>query len=940
MAVRAGDTSGCLEVIEFEHSYQEDIYKSFRPEAEKLWAGDLQQYDWLRKQYDLSNEEVHKCLDKEEMPESFIEKYMANCYFEPPFLYHKKTPDTRCELNEAFKEKKLIKVCCTRCGRIFFTDEKSFTCVKWQRCLKVECDKSTVIQREVDYTQSMYQWDEESAALQVLNTHLAKVEDITNPLPYYNSSMRNAPKVKVAYISDMHLLHHMKMYENDSEKLLKTVSHNLYQSSKGADILLFNGDIASTPFLVLMFFQELIKQYAYAEFKQFLKYLNYYKRIALRYLKKENGQYKLAAKCPTESKLESIEKYIQFLYEKISAEYGFDEKAFIKYRNRYYSSCSLELAFSMYKKTNGYKKQRIIKIKEVQIEQRILEIKEYEEIARKYQAEIERFYSGIEIEIQNISRFEEKYGLSVLDINITAFKRKYNLKYDYGVTAYVVLGNHEFIDFPNIQSGVNFYKDALSKMGIQVLFNEYACFDNHLLIYGGTGFAKYSQQYNANNVVCCTGFTREDEIKETEDFEKGYKEALAYAKENDLVFICASHYPVDSCLNNRYDVETIYFTGHNHRNEYVLKENKALYADNQIGYDNPQIRFKITELGMISNPYSTLQDGLYETTIETYLKFYRYLGENVGEGAALYKKCDGIVSKLYVVKHKGYYGFFVVTSAGNTKGIFIANGGKLKKITNSTDLCWICENFDVVLTKYLQLLTPLRTAQERISKELKELGLNGTIHGTIVDIDFFHHIMVNPLDRTIIFYYSPVFGLVQNLDTFNDVIKSLEEHKSRYLIDKKKYQAKVQEGNCLLSQIRNGYLIENYELTKDIVGKDNPLQSVSRSEGAYGISKKINPLQRLFEGKVLRDFDIRLAETKQASYRNSSLVGREFCYNNIVYKVIEDEGNDIIVAEEKIKSCKSQETEIQLANVKKFSVVELKAKICSKSKANENTYWL
>lgn len=214
------------------------------------------------------------------------------------------------------------------------------------------------------------------------------------------------------------------------------------------------------------------------------------------------------------------------------------------------------------------------------------------------------------------------------------------------------------------------------------------------------------------------------------------------------------------------------------------------------------------------------------------------------------------------------------------------------------------------------------------------------IHGTIVDIDFYHHIMVNPLDGTITFYFSPEFGLVQNLDTFDDVIKSLEEKESQRLINKEKYKAKIQEGNCLLSKITKGYLIENCEVTEEIFERENPLQSVSRSEGAYGVSRKVSSLQRLFDGKVLRDFDIRLTETKQEAHRKISLIGREFCYDGIEYKVIEDDGSDIIVAEEKKKFCETQKTEIQLANTKRFSVVELKAKIRSQSMTNLDTYWL
>ena len=44
------------------------------------------------------------------------------------------------------------------------------------------------------------------------------------------------------------------------------------------------------------------------------------------------------------------------------------------------------------------------------------------------------------------------------------------------------------------------------------------------------------------------------------------------------------------------------------------------------------------------------------------------------------------------------------------------------------------------------MLLPLRKAQEELAKELKELGLDGTIHGLIVDIDRYHHIAINPIE--------------------------------------------------------------------------------------------------------------------------------------------------------------------------------------------------
>ncbi|MBQ8326247.1 MAG: metallophosphoesterase [Lachnospiraceae bacterium] len=531
-----------------------------------------------------------------------------------------------------------------------------------------------------------------------------------------------------------------------------------------------------------------------------------------------------------------------------------------------------------------------------------------------------------------ILEWEEKYSKPIEDISVSDFE---SIKLS---NVYFILGNHDYIGFPNVQSCVEYYKQELSKYGVIVLHNEYVE-TNKYLIYGGTGFAKYDNEWNAHKLICCDNFTREDEIKETTFFEEGYKNALAYAKEKGLCFICAAHYPISACLNNLYDRETIYFTGHNHRNEYLKTNDKVLYADNQIGYENNNVFFKIATTGVEINPYNMLKDGLYQTTVEEYLQFYRYLGEGIGEGRLLYQRCQN--GNLYVVKRKGYYGFFIISKSKRSKGISIVDGGKTKKLTTSTDISWICENFDIVVSKYLQILLPLRRAQDKLSKELKELGLDGTIHGLIVDIDFTHHIAINPMNGTMQFYYSSIWGMVMNLNSFDEVIQSLEYHKSSwddtdYKLIQTKYIEKSQSNGYLLSINSNNYLLESETYEVDNISQRME-QVVSRTDGMYGVSRKISPLQRLFTGRVLRDFDLRLTETKQqASHRKKLYIGRVFNYEGIRYQIIEDDGGDIVIAEELQKGSRSKCKGVVLSGKRrKFAIENLKAKI-----KKYEAYWL
>lgn len=777
---------------------------------------------------------------------------------------------------------------------------------------------TTVDNLGVDYTKSLYKWDSNVKEIQLRDEQFAMVEELSSPLTYYSQGGR-FNSLKISYVSDIHLHHHLKYYNNNVNKMVKSIVNNLYQSQEG-EIALFCGDISSSALMVVYFFNQYKCRRNYLPFKQFKNKINC--------LKKDNLKISTVSQSQYVKRLDNISRYIE--QKKSDVIKVFDFHAFEKYKRIYYPDVGYEETYSYFKKTKSFKKCKVTQSHEA----KIIEILKMLTIKEWYILCVEREKEELESKRIEIALFEEEYSKAINDISINDYKFM-ELK-----DVYYVLGNHEFIEFPNIQLAVNFYKENLSKLGIVVLQNE--CVENDkYLLYGGTGFAKYDEKWNANTVVCCPNFTREDEIIETTEFEEGYNQALDYAKEKGLCFICATHYPVGACLNGTYSKEAIYFTGHNHNNEYIKTSEKVLYADNQVGYENNDIVFKLAYTGFEINPYCKLRDGLYQTNVEDYLQFYRYLGEGVGEGRLLYKRC--LNGNFYVVKRRGYYGFFIVSTKKDSKGISIVNGGMTKKISTSTDILWICENFDTVVSKYLQMLLPLRKAQEELSKELKELGLDGTIHGLIVDIDFYHHIALNPIDGCMDFYYSSVWGAKMSLNSFDEVIRSLQYHQSvwdkkDYKLIQLKYKEKSKNKGYLLSMTSDSDLIEgkSYELD-DISQKTE--QIVSRTEGMYAVSRKINPLQRLFTGHVLRDFDLRLTETKQQSFHRKKLYnGRVFMYEGVMYKIVEDDGGDIVVAEKLQEGSWTKGTDIILSGEKqKFAIEELKAKI---KKRYEWAYWI
>ncbi len=933
--INIGDVSGCLEIIGDASESEYDLQETISQWAEDEWRRFDNWYSFdsgdFKTHYKLNKTESRTYDAKDVMPSSFVAKYrkysdphvmLRNIDTDERFLCHDRNPNTKYLIVKGCREKKLYKVKCNNCNRTFFMDMDSFNCVKWQSCVGAKCLAHTVNEEGVDYSKSLYNWDTDDTAVAVNNTQLAKINELSTPLTYYSAG---TPEnlLKIAYISDIHLHHHLKHYNDDAKKMVKDIASRLHQSRSTADIILFNGDISSSMKLAIMFFKQFLREYDYVEFRRFkdeVKRLRLIKRM----LRNSVPRYT--------RRLERISKHIEKRKNDIAN--IFDFASFEKYKARYHSSYSYATAYEHFCKTASFTKLGLSE----HDTKNVLDIIKLIELQTRYSRHLTHFENTKQSNQHRIEEFEARYSKKVEDIALTDY-RHLSSEGPLPVDIYVILGNHEYIDFPNLKACVDSYRESLSKLGIKLLQNEYAETERYLL-YGGTGFAKYDSIWNANSIVCCANFTRENEIEETTAFENAYIDALEHAKEKGLCFLCASHYPVPACLG-AYDREAIYFTGHNHRNEYVKTEDRVLFADNQIGYENTNIAFKIATTGFELNPYDCLTDGLYQTTVEDYLKFYRYIGEYIGEGQLLYKRCQ--TGKLYVVKRKGYYGFFLISAKKDSKGISIVNGGTTKKLTNSTEINWICENFDTVVTKYLQMLFPLRNAQEELSKELKELGLDGTIHGLIVDIDFYHHIALNPVEGRMEFYYSSLWGKVMNLSSFTEVIESIESHETwGTKCDRKLLQTKYQE-NCK----RNGYLLnissdsylleaESYE-AEDISQKVE--QIVSRTDGMYRVSRKISPLQRLFSGRVLRDFDLRLTETKQQSYRKYLYTNRVFMYDGVRYQVVEDDGSDMIIAVELQKGSRAKGNAVKLTdNRRKFAITDLKSKI--KKQSEYDTYWI
>jgi len=436
---------------------------------------------------------------------------------------------------------------------------------------------------------------------------------------------------------------------------------------------------------------------------------------------------------------------------------------------------------------------------------------------------------------------------------------------------YAVLGNHELWDFRTLEECQKAYRKMLDPLRITLLCNEgtYIMFrppmrftgwdeiakkaswewidprkepedfdrcltlNSGFYLIGGTGFAEYNDEHNADTGYYRHVLDRKQEIEETEKWRSVYLDGLDKAKKIRGQLIVLTHNPMQDWMGKdfRGGVNCIYFSGHNHRNFEYHNDNRNvhIFADNQIGYSRKNAKVKSAELYSRGNPFAGYADGYYQIKSNDYLAFYAYVMENLqGNGIA-----ENMIRKygcrFYMIKRSGYYGFFLISD----KAAYISSGGRVKKIGSRKNIQYFYDNFETMVNAYISVLSPYRRAQEQIADAVRGFGGEGNIHGCIVDIDFENHIMLNPNDGTMTFYYSPMFGKVQ---TYASVGSLLEVHAP------KMYSRYLSGGSTALT-------VYNPK------AETNCIVDVDRVGGMYGMSKKMAQLQRLFSCRVLRDWD-------------------------------------------------------------------------------------
>lgn len=263
-----------------------------------------------------------------------------------------------------------------------------------------------------------------------------------------------------------------------------------------------------------------------------------------------------------------------------------------------------------------------------------------------------------------------------------------------------------------------------------------------IIIFGGIGFAGMNDEFNADNGIYMDVLDRKGEKTESTKFLLLYEKVTASLQDKNLVIL--THMPMKDWGGGEMHAKegVVYINGHSHRNYYYDDGKKRIYADNQVGYKGKRLSLKQVPTNFNYDWFADYKDGIYEIAKEDYEKFYR----GVGEALFLNRQYE----KLYMLKREKTYMFLMQTPKGS---MVILNGGAIKKAGNHS-LDYFYENMVKYSKSVSMFLSKYDSFQKQISTEIKRIGGSGLIHGSIVDIDFYNHLYLNPLDGSITPYFA------------------------------------------------------------------------------------------------------------------------------------------------------------------------------------------
>lgn len=353
-----------------------------------------------------------------------------------------------------------------------------------------------------------------------------------------------------------------------------------------------------------------------------------------------------------------------------------------------------------------------------------------------------------------------------------------------------------------------------------------------VIVFGGVGFAGMNDEFNADNGIYMDVLDREGEFAESTKFLALYeKVASALKGKNLLVF---THMPMRDWGGGDMHAKEgiVYVNGHSHRNYFYDDGKKRIYADNQVGYRGRRLSFKQVAVDFNYDWFADYKDGIYEITKEDYENFYR----GVGEGLTFNRQHE----KLFMIKREETYMFLMQTSKGS---MLILNGGSIRRAGNHS-LEYFYENLVKYSASVSLFLSKYHKFQKQVSNEVKRIGGDGRIHGSIVDIDFYNHLYLNPLDGTITPYFA--YSMVDKY-VYDNLPSLLKSQCPKLFANYEKMIGQESEQNALVLYNKNLPITKNREYVDS-----TEMYKVSRILKGLQFTTKYN-IVRLWNDAIVAD---------------------------------------------------------------------------------------
>lgn len=429
--------------------------------------------------------------------------------------------------------------------------------------------------------------------------------------------------------------------------------------------------------------------------------------------------------------------------------------------------------------------------------------------------------------MNNIDDYEDNLLCFLGDVseNLSLSEEFFSLlREEYSGKILYCLGNHEFYGLKKNKNLKENFLQNLRSLNVAVFGTrgQLLAIDkyNHIRI------AKGINAYEIKTLIyCCTGcgikdLTRSITLNEEEESliakeqNENYQKVIDISKKFNLPLIIMSHYNPEAYIENIvYDKNIYYLYGHTHWNN--LKRDLNVYADAQIGYEEKPCYCKELYVERVPHKFESFEDGIHQISLEDY---YSFICKNCSFTMSAPKPNSNYYGTLYMIKKDIYYMFF--NESIKSKSLCILNGGQKRKALYNLEYYFTHFEEQIQLQCYW-LKDNWYSYMEKVSEYIQNIGGTGHIHGAIIDIDFTSHVFVNPLDGSIMPYFSPMVnnGVIERF-AYKSIPELIINHcpeltynENKYPIDFPLKYALIDNNNTQLTKEENK--IMDYKLNRE-----------------------------------------------------------------------------------------------------------------------------